>query len=355
MCQTGYNHPGECVKGLGGLGHTFARPPAKSFMDIDFYVYGYLRATNNSLYYVGKGKEDRAFVKRGRKIKPPKDKNKIVFLRKGLTEEKAFEWERFYIKRYGRKDNGTGILRNLTDGGEGASNPGEKTRQKLKKSAERLHSEKDELGRSVQGLKNAERLNAKKDKSGRSENAVKGGKEAHVEKDDNGKSKNAVKASKKAHVKRTEDGKSMLGVKNGKRINEEKDEFGRSKNAMNGGKTTHKEKDEFGRSVRGVQYAERLHEEKDELGRSVVAVRAATKAHSSRDGAGRSIAGVRGAAAIHSCRWEDPDHPELGQKPPGVLAQIQRRLGLPHGPENRRRVYLEVRETKLETALERKM
>lgn len=39
-------------------------------------------------------------------------------MRSGLTHKEAQAWEQFYIAHYGRKDNGTGILRNQTDGGE---------------------------------------------------------------------------------------------------------------------------------------------------------------------------------------------------------------------------------------------
>ena len=90
-------------------------------MKKDFYVYAYLRE-NKKPYYIGKGKGKRAYS-RCRAIPKPTDVNNIVFLRTGLSEEESFYWERFYIKRYGRKDINTGILRNLTDGGEGNSNP----------------------------------------------------------------------------------------------------------------------------------------------------------------------------------------------------------------------------------------
>jgi hypothetical protein len=89
-------------------------------MNNDYYVYLYLRE-DGTPYYVGKGKNGRAFSKKGRRMKPPSDKSKIVFHSKNLTEDQAFALEKELIAKYGRKDNGTGILRNLTDGGEGMS------------------------------------------------------------------------------------------------------------------------------------------------------------------------------------------------------------------------------------------
>ena len=86
----------------------------------------------------------------------------------------------------------------------------------------RLHEEKDELGRSVHGVKSAERLNAA--------------------------------------------------------IHEEKDELGRSLHAVKFNKKLHEEKDEFGRSLHGL----RFHEEKNGEGKSIRAVENAMKTNSQR-------------------------------------------------------------------------
>ena len=85
-----------------------------------FYTYAYLRE-DRTPYYIGKGKENRVYKIHQKGISVPKDESRIIFLKQNLTEEDAFKHEIYMIAVLGRKDLGTGILRNRSDGGEGPS------------------------------------------------------------------------------------------------------------------------------------------------------------------------------------------------------------------------------------------
>lgn len=100
-----------------------------------FMVYAFCRE-DNTFYYIGKGSKKRVYSKRQHGVNPPQDKSRILILHSGLDEETAFRYERLLIQFYGRKDIGTGILRNMTDGGEGVSGwvPNESWRQQKSRS-----------------------------------------------------------------------------------------------------------------------------------------------------------------------------------------------------------------------------
>ena len=85
-----------------------------------YYTYAYLRE-DKTPYYIGKGEGNRVYYKYKNEVKPPKDKSRIIFLKQNPTEAEAFKHEIYMIAVFGRKDLGTGILYNRTDGGEGGS------------------------------------------------------------------------------------------------------------------------------------------------------------------------------------------------------------------------------------------
>lgn len=103
------------------------------------YVYAFLRSKNSkggpklSPYYIGKGCKDRAYRRAQRHVSAPQDRTYVVFIEEGLTEREALDLEIYCIALYGRINTGTGILRNLTDGGEGACGIkfSEETKRKL--------------------------------------------------------------------------------------------------------------------------------------------------------------------------------------------------------------------------------
>lgn len=98
-------------------------------MSNDFYVYIWKRPCG-APFYVGKGSGKRETVEHRRnpifrnivaKIRARGEEPVVERIFDGITEREAFAHEIALVAKYGRKNNHTGILANLTDGGDGVS------------------------------------------------------------------------------------------------------------------------------------------------------------------------------------------------------------------------------------------
>jgi hypothetical protein len=121
---------------------------------MQYYTYAYLRE-DRTPYYVGKGNSNRAYKRTRKELKSPKDKSRILILKQNLTEEEAFKHEIYMIAVFGRKDLGTGILYNRTNGGEGSSGAirSEELRKKISSSMKGRTFTKEHLDKISKKLK----------------------------------------------------------------------------------------------------------------------------------------------------------------------------------------------------------
>lgn len=90
-----------------------------------FYVYLHIRKDTGAPFYVGKGYGNRC-IHRDRVNNHWKNiVNKydfdVILLEQNLSEDDAFKYEIYWIKRIGRLSDNTGPLVNITSGGDGTS------------------------------------------------------------------------------------------------------------------------------------------------------------------------------------------------------------------------------------------
>ena len=116
---------------------------AREFPDTSYYVYAHRKLSDDSVFYVGKGKGYRAWQENGRNAYWSRVAEKhgcyvdIIF--DNLEDSEAYELEVCTIQEYLYFNS---KLTNLTDGGEGGSNPSPETRIKmsLKKKGKKPHN-----------------------------------------------------------------------------------------------------------------------------------------------------------------------------------------------------------------------
>lgn len=114
-------------------------------MENIFYVYEHYTNDTDEIFYVGYGRNDRAydFGRRSDYWKSVYSKHgaTVKIIRNNLSLNEAVELECELIKKYGRRDLNTGMLVNLTDGGEGLKNASLATKQKLSYIASHISEE----------------------------------------------------------------------------------------------------------------------------------------------------------------------------------------------------------------------
>ena len=133
-------------------------------------VYIHRRKDNDEVFYVGIGNT----IKRAYEIKNRKNKRWIGIVEKygysveiieqDITWENACIKEIKLIQEYGRLDLKKGTLVNLTDGGDGQSNPSDETRIKLR--YEKSDEHKNKLRTYQLGVKQSKETIEKRIKSG---------------------------------------------------------------------------------------------------------------------------------------------------------------------------------------------
>ncbi len=184
-----------------------------------------------------------------------------------------------------------------------------------------IHKEKTSEGKSAHavrsGKKAAEKIFAEKNEEGKSKHAVRrghlGGTATHSKKDEDGKSLHNKKLNQRLHAEKTPDGKSAFAQKKARKQHGIKNEEGKSILAIRMSKGSHREKTEEGKSILGVKN-----------GKKSLGILLDRNPNHQRD--------------ISLQKWEDPDHPELGQHNSGVLTRLQKKHGYPSGKSNRVKV-----------------
>jgi len=125
----------------------------------NFCVYKHIRLDNNTVFYVGRGKNKRPYSTHNRNIHWHNIVNKCGFkveiIGSDLSFDDANKLEKKHIKKYGRLDLNKGLLINLTNGGDGKDEyiMSEETKNKLKGKIRSLEYKKNLSKKAIERFK----------------------------------------------------------------------------------------------------------------------------------------------------------------------------------------------------------
>lgn len=114
----------------------------------EYYIYRHLKPCGE-VFYVGLSKSKRRAKDKSRRSKFWKSvvarfpSYEVQIICKNLTKEEAVELEETLISWYGRRDLGTGTLVNMTNGGDGVTEPSEENRKANSERAKKQFENKE--------------------------------------------------------------------------------------------------------------------------------------------------------------------------------------------------------------------
>jgi hypothetical protein len=153
------------------------------------YVYRHIREDKNQPFYIGIGSDSNGNYIRANsnrrnsfwKLIVSKTKYIVEIIFDDLTWAEACDKEKELIKLYGRKDLGTGILVNLTDGGDGSENLAKEVKDRISKKITLLQTgipcpeeTKLKISKTLMGHKNSPSIPCSDEKAAKISKVLKG-------------------------------------------------------------------------------------------------------------------------------------------------------------------------------------
>lgn len=149
-------------------------------MNREYYVYAHYVKGSSLPFYIGKGKHNRAWDTTGRNVLwnevVSNNQYEVKILCNDISDVSASIIEEQLVREYGRKDIGTGILTNMTDGGDGCKGHSETIRKVISEQNKQRWKDPKYRNRMITSARRRKKINNADEVYKRTSLALSGGK-----------------------------------------------------------------------------------------------------------------------------------------------------------------------------------